>query len=142
MKKRILICLIVIGLGYMVGYYMKENNKEEKYYFIQEGIYKDEEVFESNISNIKNKLLKYKDNKIYIYAGITKEKKIAEKIINAYKNKNQKMKIEEIYMKNEELKINIEQFDLLAKKSSSEEELLKIEEFVIANYAEIMKKEE
>ena len=88
---------------------------------------------------MKNAVLENKDNKIYVYIGITKDQDIAEQLIEIYKKKNINLNIKEKYITNEEFKSNIEQFDLLIKSSKNEDEIIKIQEVVLANYEEIIK---
>ena len=141
MKKQILLAIILIILGFLLGTKTQKTEKQiDKYFFIQEGVYDNSNVFESNITDLRKKVLEYKNNKIYIYIGITKDNTLAEKIKEVYQNPN--IQIEEVWIKNEELKINIEQFDILLKKAKTKEEIMKIEEVVLANYEEIMKKGE
>ena len=112
------------------------------YYFLQEGIYDNEDLIEDNISEANKKIIEYKNNKKYVYVGITKDEKIANKIIKMYHNKKKDIYKEEIWISNDGLRINIEQLDLLAKKTSSFEEIQKIEEVALASYEELLKKRE
>ena len=143
MKKTIILCIVFITIGFILGnnfFKQKSKEQEEKYYFLKEGVYTNNDIFESNIDNLKEKVMEYKNNKINVYIGITKDIEVAEKLMNIYKNEN--ITLEEVYLKSEELKINIEQLDYLIKEATTEEEILKIEEVVLANYEEIMKNRE
>lgn len=144
MKKTIFFCLLFILLGFILGkkYIKIEQPKEVKYYFLQQGEYDNNKIFEENISNLKEKVMEYKDNKIYLYIGITKDIEIAEKLKEIYNNKGIPLKVEEKYLTSEEFSINLDQLDLLVKESSTEEEILKIQEVVLATYEEMLKKEE
>ena len=51
---------------------------------------------------------------------------------------NIKLSIIEKYLSNEELKNNIEQFDFLILSSNDKDEILKIEEVIMASYEEII----
>ena len=137
MKKTIILSIILVTIGFFLGIRTK-TNKPEPYYFIQEGIYDNNNIFESNISDLRKKVLEYKNNKIIVYVGITKEKGLAEKIKEVYPN----TQIEEVWIDNEELKVNIEQYDILLRKAKTIEEIINIEEVVLANYEEIMKTRE
>lgn len=149
MKKFFITSIIFIIIGILIGKFiflekdlLKIFKSKDKYFFLQEGVYNNESNFENNTLSIKNAILEKKDNKIYVYIGITKDQDIAEQIIEIYKNKNINLNIKEKYINNEEFKNNIEQFDLLIKSSSSEEEIIKIQEVVLANYEEIIKNRE
>lgn len=148
MKKNIIICLSFVLLGLIIGRIifsnisvLNINNNKNKYYFIQEGVYNNDNIF-SNIKNIKEKILEYKNDKIYVYLAITKDIEVAKKISDLYSEKNIEVTIKEKYFNNEEFKNNIEQFDLLTKSAKSSDEILKIQEVVIANYREIVKNKE
>ena len=145
MKKTMFKCIGSIILGIIIGNILfsnrtifKKENKEDKYYFLQEGVYTNN-ILKNNMSNLTHKVIEKKDNKIYIYIGITKDIEIAEKLINIYEEKNIKLSIKEKYIRNNELKNNIEQFDLLINASRDVDEILTIEEVVLANYEEIIK---
>ena len=145
MKKTMIKCIGSIILGIIIGNILfsnrtifKKENKEDKYYFLQEGVYTNN-ILKNNMSNLTHKVIEKKDNKIYIYIGITKDIEISEKLINIYEEKNIKLSIKEKYIRNNELKNNIEQFDLLINASRDVDEILTIEEVVLANYEEIIK---
>ena len=145
MKNKIIIGCFFILFGFTIGKitfskiqnpFLKNNG--EKYYFLQEGIY----YSKDQLQNIKQKVLEYTDGKIYVYTGITKDLEVAEKLINLYDDHNIQLSIKERYLSNEEFKNNVEQFDLLIKSSKDKDEILKIEEVVLANYEEIIKNRE
>ena len=142
MKNKFLIGLCFILLGFGVGkvIFMKIDltnmrKRGEKYYFLQEGVYNSDE----KLTNLKQKIMEYQDNKIIVYVGITKSLEVAEKILNIYDQNHISLSITERYFMNEELKNNIEQFDYLILSSNDSDEILKIEEVVLANYEEILK---
>ena len=142
MKKKILVGLFFVIFGFSIGrvFFMKIkipsfHHEGEKYYFLQEGVY----YHDDKLTNLKQKVLEYKDDRIYVYSAITKDLEVAEKLLNIYNQNNIQLSIKEKYLKNEELKNNIEQFDLLIKESNDIDEIMKIEEVVLANYEEIIK---
>ena len=142
MKNKFLIGLCFILLGFGVGKILfmkidltKIRKRGEKYYFLQEGVYNSDE----KLTNLKQKIMEYQDNKIIVYVGITKSLEVAEKILNIYDQNHISLSITERYFMNEELKNNIEQFDYLILSSNDSDEILKIEEVVLANYEEILK---
>lgn len=149
MKKFFLTSIFFIILGMVIGkiIFLEKDilnifKTKDKYYFLQEGVYDNNNLFESTTANLKNAIIEHKDNKIYIYTGITKDIEIAEQLVEIYKNKNINLSIKEKYISNEEFKNNVEQFDLLIKSSSGEEEIMKIQEVVLANYEETIKNRE
>lgn len=145
MKKMIIYAIISITIGYLIGNIIftnkdifKKNNENEKYYLLQEGTYYDDKILSNNYSSIKQKIVEKNENKIHIYIGITRNLEVAEKLINIYEEKKVNLSIVEKYYSNEELKNNIDQFDLLINSSKDKEEILKIEEVVLASYDEII----
>ena len=145
MKKMIIYAIISITIGYLIGNIIftnkdifKKNNENEKYYLLQEGTYYDDKILSNNYSSIKQKIVEKKENKIHIYIGITRNLEVAEKLINIYDEKKVNLSIVEKYYSNEELKNNIDQFDLLINSSKDKEEILKIEEVVLSSYDEII----
>ncbi len=144
MKKTIIYGIICIFLGYILGNILFINkdifnySKGEKYYLLQEGIYTDENILNSYQNNLKQRIIEKENNKISVYIGITRNLEVAEKLLNIYEEKNTKLSIVERYYTNEELKNNIEQFDFLILSSKDKDEILKIEEVVLASFDEIM----
>jgi len=142
MKRKVIIGCFFILFGFFVGKMLftkiripSFKNDGERYFFLQEGVY----YSNDQLKNISQGILEYKDDKIYVYSGITKDLEVAEKIMNIYLDKNIQLNIKEKYLSNEEFKNNVEQFDLLIKSSKDKDEILKIEEVVLANYEEIIK---
>ena len=146
MKKTIILSLIFTLLGTLTGLIINTNhnkqirtfNEEKKYYFLQEGIYSNEKNMLENTKELDSKLVINENNKYYVYLGITKEEKIAQKIKNIYQNKGYSLYIKEINISNEEFYNNVTQFDLLINNTNKENEILTIEEGVLANYEEII----
>ena len=146
MKKIIISGVLFIILGYYLGTFIfneKIINKyknEEKYYFLQEGVYSSKESLQNNLSKLNKKTIDKKDNKYYVYVGITKDLEVAKKIMKIYEKDGYSIYIKEKYLSNEEFKNNVEQFDLLIKDSKDTSNILTIEEVVLANYEETIKK--
>ena len=145
MKKMIVYGIISILIGFFLGsliFTKKEllfkEKKENKYYFLQEGVYSDKSIIKDSQLSTKPKVIEYLNDKIYIYVGITKDLEVAEKLVSIYENNNIKLSIKEKYNSNEELKNNVEQFDFLINSTKDNDEILKIEEVVLANYEEII----
>ena len=112
--------------------------KKKNIIFLQEGIYSNEKNMLENTKELDSKLVINENNKYYVYLGITKEEKIAQKIKNIYQNKGYSLYIKEINISNEEFYNNVTQFDLLINNTNKENEILTIEEVVLANYEEII----
>ena len=147
MNKKFLFSLVVaIALGTVVGrYFYNETSAktvfgEDELIFLQQGVYTDKKNMEENIKRIDPKVVVKEQDKYYVYVGITKSKKNAEKIKQVYEKKG--YDIYEKMMQNEssEFKSNLEQFDLLLTKTTKEEELMSINEVVLANYEQTLQK--
>lgn len=149
MKKVLLGGTISIIIGFIIGKFIFMNKdimilskEKDLYYFLQEGVYYDNNILENSMTNIKHKIFERKNEKIHVYVGITKDLEVAEKLINIYSNNNISISIKKKEISNNEFKNNIDQFDLLIKESNDADEILTIEEVVLANYEEVVKKEE
>ncbi len=147
MKKRYLILvLLIIGVilysKFSNSSLIRDITKIEKtgYYFLQEGIYSSKEIMDENTKNLNVKLINYDNSKYYVYLGITKSPTIAKKLKQLYEQDGLQIYIKEIYLDNEEFSSNVTQFDLLINAAKTKEEILTIEEVVLANYEEIIKK--
>lgn len=135
MKKIIIKGLIYIIIGYILGNILfkskidliKNITNKEIYYFIEE-----------KGSNVTKTSIKDYDN-LYIKKGISRDLETANKIKSILEEQNKKVTIKEKYLTNKEFKETVTQFDNLINETSSHEEILKIEETVIATYEEILR---
>lgn len=148
MKKTILLGIIFICLGALVGNFFYENGSNNitnvfsdgnTYYFLQEGVYSSKEIMEENIKNIDQKAVEFSDDKYYVYLGITRNKENAQKIKDIYDKQGYQLYTKEVNLSDEEFYNNVVQFDMLIENTTDEEEILTIEEVVLANYEEIIK---
>lgn len=95
MKKVLLGGTISIIIGFIIGKFIFMNKdimilskEKDLYYFLQEGVYYDNNILENSMTNIKHKIFERKNEKIHVYVGITKDLEVAEKLINIYSNNN------------------------------------------------------
>ena len=147
MKKRLFLGLFYIGLGFLLGEILFRDKIElakflkntDTYYFLQEGVYKKKELLDTSISKINHKVIDYENQKYYVYVGITKDLEVLEKLKKIYEEKNISTHPKEVILESKFLSANIDQFDLLIKETKDKDQILSIEEVVIANYEEIMK---
>lgn len=148
MKKKIFYFLILLISGIILGrkiYLATENievtfNEESTYYFLQEGVYSSKKIMEENIKNMNIKVVDNLDDKYYVYLGITKDENIAKRLKAIYEEEGYQIYIKEKTLSNDEFLNNVTQFDLLINNTTSTKEILTIEEVVLANYEEIIKK--
>ena len=149
MKKTLTFGLLFLIIGFIIGNNLYSDIKEniqntfgegEIYYFLQEGVYSKKKIMEENIKNMDLKVVDFRDNKYYVYMGITKDQDIASKIKKIYEEEGYQIYIKEITLSSDEFSNNVDQFDLLIKNTEQKDEILTIEEVVLANYEEIIKK--
>lgn len=146
MKKTMVLAVVFVVLGAICGNYLYEKAPEsisvfrenDTYYFLQEGAYSSKKIMQENVKDLTNKLTTFEDNKYYVYVGITKNKKNALKIQKIYEDMGYQIYIKEVVLDNEEFANNVIQFDLLVNESESSEDVLTVEEVVLANYEEII----
>ena len=148
MKKIIIKGILLVAIGFFIGQLLfgekieliKKLQKGDTYYFLEEGVYSNYNNIQNNI-NAYRKIIENKNNKYHVYIGITRDKKVLEKLKKIYKEDNINVSVKEINLYSQEFKNNVEQFDLLIKQTKDNSQILTIEEVVIANYQEIIKKQ-
>lgn len=146
MKKVLIISSLFIFLGFLVGNkifmkrieVIKEFNKNNTYYFLEEGVYSSKEMLKTNISKITQKVISQNKEYYYVYIGITKNKEVAEKIKQLYEERGYKIQIKEKRLKNEEFSNNVNQFDILLKEAKTFDEVLTIEKIILSNYDDLI----
>lgn len=141
--------LIVIILGVTTGklLYEKINNvyalnikNEDLVYFLQLGVYSSKESMNSDTNDIINKLVIKKNNNYYVYVGISKNKENLKKISTLYNKLGYNLYLNEIIIKNEEFINNLEQFDLLLNKATTQTEIESINSVILSSYEEMVQK--
>jgi len=148
MKKIIIKGIILIIIGFFIGQFLfadkieliKRLQKGDTYYFLEEGVYNNYDNIQNNL-NINRKVIENNNNKYHVYIGITRDKEVLEKLKEIYKRDNINITVKEKILESVEFKTNVEQFDLLIKQTKDNSQILTIEEVVIANYEEIIKKQ-
>lgn len=150
MKKTMIVSLASIILGALSAMLLNSTYKEKlintfsegkTYYFIQEGVYSSKEIMAENTKDILIKTVDTLNNKQYVYLGITRDNNNAKKIKDIYEKKGYQIYIKEQNLSNEEFYNNVTQFDILVNSTDKESEILTIEEVVLANYEELIKKD-
>lgn len=149
MKKQIVLGIAILLLGLVVGGKIYATNLSlanvfadgTTYYFIQEGSYTSKTILEENTKNLNVKLVNEENSKYYVYLGITKSETIAKKLKSLYEEDGYQIYIKEVKLNNPEFESNVTQFDLLLNSATTKDEILTIEEVVLASYEEIIKKQ-
>ena len=90
-----------------------------------------------NVGDLSNKLVVLKDNQYYVYVGITLDKNNVDKIKKIYEDMGYQIYVQEIELDSEEFISNVSQFDLLVAEADSTDDILSVEEVVLANYEQI-----
>ncbi|MBQ9019294.1 MAG: hypothetical protein IJ097_03155 [Bacilli bacterium] len=148
MKKNIILGIIFIIFGFILGELIFEDKielikkikKGDTYYFLQEGVYKDYNNIQNNLNEISKKIIERKKDKYYVYVGITKDQDVLEKLKKIYNKKNIVVYPKEVILSSREFSTNVDQFDFLIKQTNDNDQILTIEEVVLSNYEEIVKK--
>lgn len=146
MKRTIILAVVFLTLGTICGnfLYQKAPNsisvfqQDSSYYFLQEGVYTSKDVMQESIKDIPHKLVVFKDDMYYVYVGITKSEKNADKIQKIYEELGYQIHITTEALDNEEFSSNVTQFDLLVEEAESSEDVLTVEEVILANYEELI----
>lgn len=146
MKRTIILAVVFLTLGTVCGnfLYQKAPNsisvfqQDSSYYFLQEGVYTSKDVMQESIKDIPHKLVVFKDDMYYVYVGITKSEKNADKIQKIYEELGYQIHITTESLDNEEFSSNVTQFDLLVEEAESSEDVLTVEEVILANYEELI----
>jgi len=139
--------LLFIILGFLIGSiifnnkieFLKKIRKTDTYYFLQEGVYKDKDILNNNLSSLNNKVIELEEDEYHVYLGITKDIDVVEKLINIYENEGYKVFPTKKNFSSTAFSHNLDQFDLLIKETDEEDKILTIENIVLANYNEIIK---
>lgn len=147
MKKTLIIGFLFAVIGSLLGikiYKYNYNSLNEvassnnNYYFLQEGVYEQKDNLNNALKKLDQKIVTYKNNKYYVYVGITKNKNTVSKLKKIYQKKGLNLTEKVQTINNEEFLNNVLQFDSLIASSSTEDEILTIEEVILANYDEII----
>ena len=148
MTKSFFITMIVaILLGSVLGNFLFEQYKLESsevvkevnsLYFIMEGAYSNLEQAEKSSEDIDVKLITKEDANYIVYLAITKDSNNLEKMEKLYKDLNINTTIKTMSVSNEQFLATLEQMDLLINNTKDNEEILSINEVVLANYQEFV----
>ncbi len=148
MTKSFFVTMIVaILLGSVLGNFLFEQYKLESsevvkevnsLYFIMEGSYSSLEQASNATKDIDVKLITKEDANYIVYLSITKDSNNLEKLEKLYKDLNINTTIKTMSVSNKEFLATLEQMDLLINNTKDNEEILSINEVVLANYQEFV----
>lgn len=142
LKRTLLFLFIAVLLGAFVGDFVSTHygksipviSHNNSFYIMQEGVYNSKEQLIENVKSLSPKAVINKNDKYYVYVGITKNEKVLEKLFNIYKDKGYTIYTKEEDFNNAEFTRFSNQMDEMIKKTNDSEEILKMEELVLANY--------
>ena len=148
MTKSFFITMVVaIFLGAVLGNVLFEQYKLEdksvvrevnSIYFIMEGSYGTLEQAKEATKYIEVKLITKEDANYVVYLAITKSNDNLEKLEKIYEDLKLNTTIKKMSIDNEEFLATLEQMDLLIDKTTSQDEILAVNEVVLANYQEFV----
>lgn len=148
MTKSFFITMVVaIFLGAVLGNFLFEQYKLEdksvvrevnSIYFVMEGSYGTLEQAKEATKDIEVKLITKEDANYVVYLAITKSNDNLEKLEKIYEDLKLNTTIKKMSIDNEEFLATLEQMDLLIDKTTSQDEILAVNEVVLANYQEFV----
>lgn len=148
MTKSFFITMVVaIFLGAVLGNFLFEQYKLEdksvvrevnSIYFVMEGSYGTLEQAKKATKDIEVKLITKEDANYVVYLAITRNNDNLEKLEKIYNDLKINTTIKKMSIDDEEFLATLEQMDLLIDKTTSQDEILAVNEVVLANYQEFV----
>lgn len=137
-----IICSIL--LGWFFGNFIykqysdisKEYKESEVIYFLQQGVYSNDQVLKKNIANLQAYTTVENNNKYYVYIGITNNYEDALKIKEVYKKQGYDLYIKEDHINNTFFINDLKQYSTLLKSTDDFTKLNGILKAVLASYEE------
>lgn len=149
MKKYITTFILALIIGLVIGRFILNQyafegkivstfNKQEKAYFIQQGVYSSKENMESATTSLPYYIYTVEDNKYYVYAGITLNLENIDKIKGYYESLGYTTYVKEIYISNNDFITVLNQYDLLLKETEDKQVIGTICSQVLTKYEELV----
>lgn len=139
--------IIAIFLGAVLGNFLFEQYKLEdksvvrevnSIYFVMEGSYGTLEQAKEATKDIEVKLITKEDANYVVYLAITRNNDNLEKLEKIYNDLKINTTIKKMSIDDEEFLATLEQMDLLIDKTTSQDEILAVNDVVLANYQEFV----
>ena len=146
-NKFLLSVLCAVLLGGLLGHFLFLEYQEEtmevmqeknKIYFIQEGVYDNEEEAKKATAELDTKIIVKEDAKYYLYLAMTQSEKNLEKLKKFYQNQGINITIKEMEITDESFINTLIQMDGLLEDTTKEEQIDPINKVVLANYQELI----
>ena len=117
---------------------MEVMQEKNKIYFIQEGVYDNEEEAKKATAELDTKIIVKEDAKYYVYLAMTQSEKNLEKLKKFYQNQGINITIKEMEITDESFINTLIQMDGLLEDTTKEEQIDPINKVVLANYQELI----
>ena len=148
MKKYIVPFIICVSIGLIMGKIMFEQyDKTETVsatvnsypvYFFQAGVYEQEQNMKNASSRYESYISIKKDDKYYVFLAMTKNEENMEKLKGYFKNLGYDIYVKKINIDNKGFIENLEQYDILLKEATTNDEINAVNKSVLATYEEMM----
>ena len=146
--KFILSVLAAVLLGGLLGHFLFLKYKQEtedvlmqvenKIFFLQEGVYDNQQEATDATKELDTKIIVKQDAKYYVYLAITQSEQNLEKLKKLYQEKGLDITVKEMNITEESFINTLVQMDGLLEKVTTEEEIDPINKVILANYEEIV----
>ena len=139
--------LVAVFLGAVLGNFLFAKYKLEdqvvlkevnSLYFITEGTYSSKDQASIATEDIDVKLIAKEDANYIVYLAITEDEDNLKRLEELFKEKGLETTTKKMSIDNEEFLATLEQMDLLIKKTETTEEIMAINEVILANYEEFV----
>ena len=135
------ICLSIV-IGYFFGTFLYNQyndsllafNKTKVIYFLQQGVYKDNNSLNEDLSNLSVSYVSEENDLYHVYIGMTSSFELAEKIKGIYKEQGITLYIKEKEVNNQYFNNEIEQYDKLLNSCNEYNQLNKILDAIVDSY--------
>lgn len=150
MKKIIFSLISAIIVGFLFGKFMFSqydyksniktvfNEKNEKVYFIQQGVYSSIESMEKNVTDFTHYIYDEIDGKYYVYVGITKLDENVSKLKDYFKNMGYIIYVKEFNVDNSEFLKALETHDELLLQTTDSKAIKTIQNQILSKYEELI----
>lgn len=155
MKLKFLFPLIsAIVIGFLLGKFMFNqydskskiktvfNDRGEKVYFLQQGVYSSKESMEKNTASFDSYIYDLIDDKYYVYVGITKNEKNVEKLQGFFKDMGYIIYVKEFNIDNVSFLESLENFDTMLSNTDSNKTIKSITSQILSKYEELVQNAE
>lgn len=155
MKFKFLFPLVLaIGIGFICGKLMFNqydsktslktvfSEKQEKVYFIQQGVYSSKTSMEENTTDFPYYIYDVLDDKYHVYIGITKLSENANKLKEFFNEKGYNIYVKEINISNKEFLEAINNYDELLSKTNDSKSIQTLCNQILNKYEELVRQGE